>query len=59
MNQTKQHGGKRTGAGRKARFGIRMTQKTVRLPQEWVDKLVADYGSFQKAIETLVSSRLQ
>lgn len=59
MNEPKtQHGGKRQGAGRKPRFSARMTQKTVRLPQQWVDRLVEEFGSFQNAIETLASRHL-
>jgi hypothetical protein len=48
------HGGPRPGAGRKSKYGEPMTQKTVRLPQEWIDKLTTDFDSFQEAIETLV-----
>lgn len=53
-NQKQQHGGVRPGAGRKPRHGTRMPQKTVRLPQEWIDELIEKYGSFQEAIEELV-----
>lgn len=53
-----QHGGKRDGSGRPPRFGSPMPQKTVRLPQEWVDALVAEFGSFQTAIETLAARHL-
>jgi hypothetical protein len=56
---TTAHGGKRDGAGRKPRFGIPMEQKTVRLPADWIERLVAEYGSFQKAIETLASDHLK
>lgn len=51
------HGGKRPGAGRPPRYGEPMTQKTVRLPQGWIDRLVNEFGSFQEAIETLVKDR--
>lgn len=47
-------GGKRSGAGRKPRYSARMTQKTVRLPPELIEKLISEYGSFQVAIESLV-----
>ncbi len=52
------HGGKRKGAGRKPKHGTRMVQKTIRLPREWIAKLVAEYGSLQQAIETLSSKHL-
>jgi hypothetical protein len=59
MNKNKQtHGGKRKGAGRKSRFSVPMKQKTVRLPPEWIAKLEREFGTFQKAIETLTSNHL-
>jgi len=51
------HGGKRPNAGRKPRHGEPMVQKTVRLPQEWIDSL-DEFGTFQAAIETLVKNHL-
>jgi hypothetical protein len=51
-------GGKRPGAGRKARHGERMQQKTVRLPAEWVARLAAEFGSLQLALETLAARHL-
>ena len=53
-----QHGGKRAGAGRKPRYGARMIHKSVRLPQDWIEQLCDEFGSFQKAIETLTSHHL-
>ena len=58
QNNKKQHGGKRPKAGRKPRFGVRMTQKTVRLPRPAIDRMIADYGSFQQAVEALASRYL-
>ena len=58
MQDNKKHGGKRQRAGRKPRFGVRMTQKTIRLPRPAIDRMIADYGSFQKAIEALASEYL-
>ena len=52
------HGGPRPGAGRKPRHGEPMVQKTVRLPQEWIDSLLDEFGTFQAAIETLVKNHL-
>jgi|GEM_PF-3011998 len=61
MSETtnKQRGGKRPGAGRKPRYGIPKEQKTVRLPPEWVAQLIAEFGSFQDAVETLVKLHLE
>ena len=53
------HGGKRTGAGRKARFGAPMVQKTVRLPRQWIERLIAEFGSFQAGVESLVKHHLR
>lgn len=54
----KGHGGKRVGAGRPARFGVPMETKTIRLPPDWADRLAAEFGSLQTAIEALVSLHL-
>jgi hypothetical protein len=54
----KQHGGKRENAGRKPKHGERMEQKTIRLPREWVEKLAADFGTLQAAVEFLASQHL-
>jgi hypothetical protein len=59
MNETTTHGGKRAGAGSKPRHGERMVQKTIRLPRGWIAQLVADFGSLQKAVETLASDHLK
>jgi hypothetical protein len=58
QTEKKKHGGKRSGAGRKPRFSVPMQQKTVRLPPEWIAQLEQDFGSFQQAIETLVSRHM-
>lgn len=50
------HGGKRPGAGRPPKHGQPMKQCTVRLPLHWRDDLIAEFGSLQKAIETLVEN---
>lgn len=52
-NQPKR-GGRRDGAGRPARFGTRMKAYTVRMTPELHDRLVAEHGSFQAAIEHLL-----
>jgi hypothetical protein len=52
------HGGPRPGAGPKPRHGQPMVQKTIRLPQAWIDQLIAEYGSFQAALETLVQDHV-
>lgn len=57
VNKT-QHGGTRPGAGRKPKHGARMAQKTIRLPQAWIDQLTDEYGTFQEAVESLVSHHL-
>lgn len=59
MKPSNNRGGKRQGAGRKPKHGERMAQKTIRLPRPWVDRLVAEFGSLQAAIETLSSKHLQ
>lgn len=53
------HGGKRAGSGRKPKFGLEMAHKSVRLPAAWVDRLVQEFGAFQKAIDELVSRHFQ
>jgi hypothetical protein len=58
MNQ-KTHGGKRAGAGRKSRLGVRKQQKTVRLHPEWISRLEAEFGSLQRAVEVLAFKHLQ
>jgi hypothetical protein len=57
--EKKQRGGKRPNAGRKPRNGVLMQQKTIRLPEAWANQLIAEYGTLQNAIETLVKSHLQ
>ncbi len=52
-------GGKREGAGRKPRHGERMQQKTIRLPPAWIRQLLAEFDTFQEAIETLVKTHLE
>lgn len=52
------HGGQRPGAGRKPRHAQPMVQKTVRLPQEWIDRIVTEFGSVQNGIEELVWGHL-
>ncbi|MGB1252506.1 MAG: hypothetical protein ACPG8W_17960 [Candidatus Promineifilaceae bacterium] len=55
----KQHGGKRAGAGRKSLPANQRKQvKTVRLKQAQIDALIAEFGRFQDAIETLVNRHL-
>jgi len=44
--------------GRPPRHGERMIQKTVRLPAAWILRLIAEFGSFQNAIETLAKRHL-
>ena len=59
MHNKKTHGGKRPGAGRKPRYGTPKEQKTFRLPPDWICRLVAEYGSFQDAVESLVKLHLR
>jgi hypothetical protein len=59
MQKDKTHGGKRPGAGRKPRYRVPMEQKTVRLPPDWINRLTAEFDTFQNAIETLVKLHLQ
>jgi hypothetical protein len=51
-------GGSRKGAGRRPRYGEPMIPKSVRLPQGWIDQLVEEFDSFQRAIETLVKNHI-
>lgn len=59
MTKKKQHGGKREGAGRKPLPPhLRRNQAWVRLEQWKLDRLSAEYGSVQNALETLVNRHL-
>ena len=53
---SKQHGGKRSGAGRPPKHEQPMKQYTIRLPEHWREELIAEFGSLQKAVETLVQN---
>jgi hypothetical protein len=53
------HGGKRPGAGRPTKYGTAMVQKTSRLPEHWITKLIEDFGTYQNAIETLVARYME
>ncbi len=53
---TSKQGGKRDGAGRPPKHQTAMIQCTVRLPEHWRSDLIKEYGSLQKAIESLVQS---
>ncbi len=61
MSQTSHttRGGKRAGAGRKASYSTPKQIRTIRLPQEWIDQLVAEFGTVQIAVETLVKNHLK
>lgn len=52
-------GGKREGAGRPPKHDQPMRRIDVRLPPQWLDKLKEEFGSYQKAIETLVKNHLE
>ncbi|MCO5191010.1 MAG: hypothetical protein M9918_22835 [Anaerolineae bacterium] len=52
-------GGKREGAGRKPTYKKAKVQKTVRLPQRWIDILEADFGRFQTGVESLVKRYIE
>lgn len=50
------HGGRRSGAGRPPKHKTPMKQCTIRLPEHWREALIAEFGSLQKAVETLVQN---
>jgi hypothetical protein len=52
-------GGKRKGAGRKASYSTPKQIRTIRLPQEWIDQLISEFGTVQIAVETLVKNHLK
>lgn len=55
---TKQHGGKRDGAGRKSRFAVPMRKVTVTLPTHYIAALRAldAKGKLSSGIRSLVES---
>jgi len=57
-------GGRRTpGPGKKlgapTKYGEPMQQTTIRLPPQWREWLVDDFGSLQAGVETLVKEYMQ
>ncbi len=53
---TKQHGGKRQGAGRKSRFAVPMRKVTVTLPAHYIAAIKAldEKGKLSSGIRSLV-----
>lgn len=50
-------GGAREGAGRKPKYPSgAMKQYTVRMPEQWKEDLIAEFGNFQAGVETLVKA---
>jgi len=57
-NQHPNWGGKRQGAGRPADYDETKKRSSVALPPSWWQRLIAEFGSKQAAIEELVKRHL-
>ncbi len=53
-SDTKQHGGKRPGAGPKSKYTAPMVRLNARIPPSVKAQLIAEFGSVQKAVNALI-----
>jgi len=64
MNQKHSWGGLRVpGPGKKLgsppKYDTPMVQKTIRLPEDWISRLLDEFEVFQWAIESIVADHLE